>query len=133
MIERLLARCHFVKALHAWERDDWEGSFRQLQRAEELSPFGTFRAAFKAQVLLALREYADADRLFSQILDALGEPRNAGQRYTQIVCLLWQGNSFRDVPEANALWAEAMDLNCSRSLRQYLLLRQPPEFVLQAR
>lgn len=130
MIKHLRARYHFARAQRAWERDEWEGCLAHLSRVESLAPLDPFRTAFKAQALIALREYAAAEQLLSRTISAIGRPQTAQERYIQIVCLLWRENGFRDRPDANLLWAEAQALDCSRMVKRYLLLRQPPEFSL---
>lgn len=133
MLRRLYAGYHWVKALRASDSNNEEGSrraLRHLKRVERLAGLRPSQAAFKAQVLIALREYPAAQELLSRTLCALQSPRNADERYLQIVCLLWEAENFHDVPDANRLWAEAMDLNCSRLLKRYVLLREPPEFIL---
>ena len=130
MLKRTLALIQFLKALSAWERDDLTTCLVHLHRAEKLRQFTPFKMAFKAQLLIAIREYEEANAIISASLSALKTPRNANERYVQIVCLLWQKEHFRDVTDANSLWAEALALECSPNFRRFLLLRQPPEFTL---
>jgi hypothetical protein len=131
MFKRLLAKYHWIKALRVSEANDEAASrcaLRHLDHVERLTGLRPRQAAFKAQELLALREYRPAKRLLSETLNALQSPRDADERYLQIVCLLWRAENFHDVPDASLLWAEAMDLDCSPDLRRQLLLREPPEF-----
>lgn len=130
MIRLLLFKYHTLKALLAWNRDDWDECLTRLNVAEALHPLQPFQAAFKAQALIGLRQQALANELLDNTLQKIGQPRNKNERYIQIFCLLWQEAHFRDLPNANALWAEAMSLDCSGYLRRFLLVRQPPEFRL---
>jgi hypothetical protein len=130
MINWLIARYHWVKALHASDKDNSEGALWHLQQVERLIGLARSQAAFKAQQLIVVRQYAAAEQLLSEIIQAIGTPRNADERYIQIVCQLWREENFRDIPEANRLWAEAMALDCSPALKRHVLLRQPPEFIL---
>gem|GEM_PF-4083286 len=133
MFKRLFARYHWFKALRVSEANHEEGSrraLRHLEHVERLTGLRPTQAVLKAQELISLREYTKAQQLLSHTLIGLQTPRNADERYVQIVCLLWRAENFHDVPDANRLWAEAMNLNCSTRLRRYILLREPPEFVL---
>ena len=132
MFKRLRAKYHWIKALRAAGANDEEGSrcaLRYLEDVERLTGLRPSQNAFKALELIAVRDYHAAHQLLSDTLSALQTPRNADERYLQIVCLLWRAENFHDVPDANRLWAEAMNLNCSPGLRRHVLLREPPEFA----
>ena len=93
-------------------------------------PMPPFVAAFKALQLVELRRYPEADQLLAQVIERVADAGTADARYVEIVCRLWRAERFHDLPDSNALWAEAKNLDCSPRLRIYLLLREPPEFRL---
>jgi len=130
MIKKLRAAWHWIKALDAAEADDSQRSVHHIAIVERLAGLRPSQLAFKAQQLIVLREYVQAEHLLSETLRIMGKPRNANERYVEIICRLWREENFRDIPEANSLWAEAVELDCSPSLRRYLLLREPPGFIL---
>lgn len=130
MLRRLLAKYQTVKVLLAWHNSDIAGCLTHLNKAEQLHPLKVFETAFKAQVLLHVGRQAEADQLCEEVIARIDEARNLDERYIQIWCILWRQTHFRDLPDSNALWAEAGSLPCSNYLRRFLLLRRPPELAL---
>ncbi|MFN3820030.1 hypothetical protein [Blastomonas sp.] len=119
-----------MKALLAWNDSDIAECLVYLNKAERLHPLQVFETAFKAQVLLDIGRQTEAYQLCDETIDRIDEARNVDERYIQIWCTLWRETHFRDLPDSNALWAEAGSLPCSNYLRRFLLLRRPPEFTL---
>lgn len=130
MLRRVFAKYQTVRALLAWNDNDWAGCLAYLTKAEKQHPLRVFEAAFRAQALIALREQAEADQLLADTIARIDEAKSANERYIQIWCMLWRQDHFRDLPNSNALWAEAGSLDCSNYLRRFLLLRRPPELAL---
>ena len=131
MLKRIAALWYWHKALQAVHHDDSEQVLHWIARMEAVQPrLRAVESALKGMQLIDLRRFDDAEQALTEALAAINRPLTDNKRYIQIVCLLWREEAFNDLLLANALWAEAMALDCHKSLRYLLPLRQPRAFRL---
>ena len=131
ILARLISAYHWTKALGDELAGEPGMALARIARMEELLPLRPFEQAYKGLLLLNLSRFDEADDLFEQTIQGIGEPEGPNGRYVQIVCHLWKKDRFADLAEADRLWLEASTIACSSMLRRYLVLhdKMPSELV----
>jgi len=128
VIRRLFAAYHWARA----RDDEWKfgpgAALRRIDRMEALRPLSCSAAAYKAWLLFHVGRREEADRLFAEVEERIGEPATPDQAYVQLFCKFYGRYRVSRLDHADALWDAAQELQCSATLRRYLpFYRKPSE------